>query len=247
MKNYLVLLILQFSLTSSAQTENLNFKQRLELNYQTHYSFRKIWPISGSPNNLEIRQKEDSPVYSHSLGLKYNYSPKKWLLFQLGTATGSKGYGSETFITPVNVFPYPYVYEKTSTYKPLPFIELTYALGPQLSFLKRKLTVFATIGHSVHFGINRNLDKFKYKGIYSVKSKKGFTYREVNSEYTSITPFMTILNLGLNFKKSRYSFGINCTYEFNAKKYDVLLIKLGGTASYRNYIYTCGINLGYSW
>lgn len=247
MKNFILLLILQFPVISLAQTENFILKHRFEINYQTHYSFRKIWPISGSPNNLTIRQKEDSPVYSQSLGLKYNYSPKKWLLLQFGTATGSKGYGSETFITPVNVFPYPYVFEKTSTYKPLPFIEVIYALGPQISLLKRKLTIFATIGHSIHFGINRNLDKFRYKGIYSVKSKKGFTYSEVNSEYTSITPFMTILNLGLNYTKSRYSIGINCTYEFNAKKYDVLFIKMGGRAHYRNYIYTGVVSVGYCW
>jgi|LakMenEpi03Aug12_release.lakeMendotaPanAssembly.Ray.scaffolds.fasta_scaffold397792_1 hypothetical protein len=247
MKNFILLLILQFPLISLAQTENLILKHRFEINYQTHYSFRKIWAVNGSPEAMAIREKEDSPVYSQSLGLKYNYSPKKWLLFQFGSATGSKGYGSETFITPVNVFPYPYVSEKTSKYKPLPFIELNYAVGPQISLLKSKLTIFGTIGHSIHFGINRNLDKFGYKGIYSVKSKKGFTYSEVNSEYTSLTPFMTVVNFGINFKIKHYSLGINSVFEWNAKKYTASLGSGYGEVRKRNYIYTYGVCLGYCW
>lgn len=260
MKAMLQLLAIIYPIISFSQSENQIKKHSIEINYQRHYSFRKIWWLYTdrsqnnyfgyaytSPEDISKREKEDSPVYSQSVGINLNYSPRKWLLLQFGSATGSKGYGSETFITPKNEYPFPYVFERTSYSKPVPLVELTYSLGPQIYFLNDRLNIFASVGHSVHFVFSRNLDHFNFKGIYAVKSKKGFSHSDVVSENSGITPFMTICNLGVNYYLGSFSIGIKGTYEWNAKRYEGKNSYGKIEGLYRTYIYTYGISMGYCW
>lgn len=254
MKKHLYWILLLNTFTSYARTLDVPQKSRLEINFQRHLSFRQIQWLDTTndqdndqfgyapPHIIENREKEDSPVYSFSLGIKYNYNPIKWTIIQFGLATGTKGFGSESFVSPdpsqLGAF------QITSKYKPLPFVEISYAIGPNLSICNNQANIFASIGHTVHFGINRNLDKFMYKGIYSVKSKKGFTYSNVKSEQTTLTPFMTILNLGLIYKLDIYTIGINASYEWNAKKYVTSTGLNYHDTLFQNYIYSLSINFG---
>jgi hypothetical protein len=135
-------------------------KHRLEINYQRHYSFRKIWWLDtvndddkidsnpyayAPPDEIAKREKEDSPVYSQSLGLKFNYSPINWVLLQFGTATGTKGFGSGAFRRERNIYPRN-IWETHCSYKPSSFLEFIYAFGPQIHLFKKCLTVYSSIG-----------------------------------------------------------------------------------------------------
>lgn len=272
MKKVFYLLFLICSYPCFGQVENTIKKYRLEINYQRHYSFRKIWWLDtvndddrkdsnpyayASPDEIMKREKEDSPVYSQGLCVKFIFFPIKWMLLQFGTATGTKGYGSESYIRERNIYPRN-IWETYCSYKPASFIEVNYSLGPKIHLFKKKFfTVQASIGHSIHFLLPQRQDEvnlldpkqfgYQYRGIYSINAKKGFTFNNVNSEYTTLTPFMTIFNFGINYSKRKYSIGINGTYEWNAKKYETRAPGLGGSMLMRNYIYTYGVSLGYCW
>ena len=108
MKKHLYWILLLNTFTSYARTLDVPQKSRLEINFQRHLSFRQIQWLDTTndqdndqfgyapPHIIENREKEDSPVYSFSLGIKYNYNPIKWTIIQFGLATGTKGFGSES-------------------------------------------------------------------------------------------------------------------------------------------------------
>lgn len=260
MKKVLFLLFFIYQSFCFGQVKNTIKKYRMEINYQRHYSFRKFWWLYTdrsqnnyygyaytSPEDIIKREKEDSPVYSQSLGIKFNYTPNNWLLVQFGTATGCKGFGSKPYRRPVNQFPYPYVWERASEYKPIPLIEFNYSLGPQINLFKNKIFVFSVIGHSINLEVPGNRDKFKYRGIYKVRGQKGFNYYEVNAQNSTITTFMTVFNFGLIYTKNKYSFGMNGTYEWNSKRVEGKSSYGRVNVLYRNYIYSYGMSVGYRW
>ena len=251
---YLVIL----SLNSPAQ-ESKPKEYRIEGIFQKHYSYRKYFfkdtKLDGddqfyvSPEVRQKREEEESPCYSQSIGLRINYTPGKWITCQIALLTGTKGYNSMTH-NEYNT--YNGITTIKSDFKPFPYFGINYSVGPNLNLFKSNFSAHLTMGHSLNLMILENDDsrkKFQYNGLYSVRSKKGFMIRDVDSRYGTVQPIYTLLNFGINFSVNHYNIGISGNYEFNLikkKAGDVYGISLQN-AKKRNYIYSLGVNVGYCW
>lgn len=234
-------------------------KYRIEAIFQKHYSYRKYFfkdtKLDGndqfyvSPEVRNKREEEESPCFSQSIGININYTHGKWITGHIGVSTGTKGYNSMTQ-NEYNI----YTGKTTikSDFKPFPYYGINYSVGPNLNLFNSNFSAHLTMGHSFNLMILKNEDsrkKFQYNGLYSVRSKKGFLIRDVESPNGTVQPFYTLLNFGINYSVNHFSLGFNGTYEFNLirRRYDLGKGVYSENSKIRPYIYSLGIQIGYCW